>query len=259
MTGGPLGAANDDGRPDERLVVALAAHDGSPASRAAVLAALVDARVFLALSARALGHERSATTGLVQESEAEMSLLSLGSATGGRALPAFPDGHEVQRWRPEARPVRVMGPQACSTALEDGADVLLLDPAGARVAITRDELAELAAGRVPVPGTALSARHGAAPDQPLDDPALVAALARALAGERGLRQARLLLGQDGPVLGLVPRSPLPPADLAALASRVADALGSDLPAVGLDVVVVAADGPGTAVPVRGRGVLRRRG
>jgi len=259
VSGGPLGAANDDGRPDERLVAALAAHDGSPAGRAAVLASLVDARVFLALSARALGHERSATTGLVQESEAEMSLLSIASATGARALPAFPDGHEVQRWRPEARPVRVMGPQACSTALEDGADVLLLDPAGARVAITREELGELAAGRVPVPGTALSSRHGTAPAEPLEDPALVAALARALSGERGLQQARLLVGRDGPVLGLVPRSPMSPADLAALASRVAEALGDDLPSAGLDVAVVPAGGPGTAVPVRGRGVLRRRG
>ena len=243
----------DDGRADPRLAAALAADDGTAARRGEVWAALVDARVFLALTAQAKGHERSATTGLVQESVAEMALLSVASASGARALPAFPDGHDVQRWRPEARPVRVSGPQACTTVLDDGADALLLDPTGTALAVTGEELREIAAGRVPVPGAALSSHRSTRSYEPLEDPALVTALARALQRERGLREARLL---EGPLLGLVPVDALAPAGLAALAERLRRALGDDLPPGGLDVAVVPPGGPGTPVRLRSRGLGR---
>lgn len=248
----------DDGAPDARLAAALAADDGTPARRGEVWAALVDARVFLALSARALGHEVSRATGLVQESQADMALLSIAATSGARALPAFTDGHAVQRWRAEARPVRVSGPQACATVLEDGADALLLDPTGVALAVTGADLVELAAGRVPVPGAALSSRRGALPDAALEDPELVAALALALAGERTVRAARLLSGDAGPVLGLVLAGSLGPAELAGLADRIRTTLGPSLPGEGLDLAVVPADGPGTPVPVRRRRFGLRR-
>lgn len=251
MTGG------DDGRPDLRLAVALRAWatTPSPTARAEVLAALSGARVFLALAARATGTEVSATTGLAHERGAQMALLSVVSASGARALPAFSDGHAVQRWRTEARPVPLPGPQACATALDDDA-ALLLDPPGA-FAVTRDELAALAAGRVPVPGTRLSTRRTTtaltAPGSPAD-PRLVAALAAALAPE-AVTAARLLQGPDGPVLGVVPADGPDAAALAALAARVAERLGPRLPDGGLDLAVVPPEGPGQAVPLPRR---RRR-
>lgn len=244
-----LGA--DDGSPDPRLARALGADDGSPAARGEVLAALAGARVFLALSAEALGTEESAVPGLRQESSAQMSLLSLVSSTGARALPAFLDGHEVQRWRQGARPVPVAGPLACRTALEDGAEALLLDPAGAGFVVGGPALRELAEGRVPVPGAGLSTRavEAALTAAPPAPPALLAALAGAL-GPEPVVAARLLAGPDGPVLGLVPDRPLPPAGLAALAARLRDRLGADLPAAGLDLAVVSREGPGEPVPLR---------
>ena len=248
----------DEGGPDPRLARALGADDGGPAARSEVLAALAGARVFLALSAEALGTEESAVPGLRQESSAQMSLLSLVSSTGARALPAFLDGHQVQRWRHGARPVPVAGPLACRTALEDGAEALLLDPAGAAVVLRGPALRELAEGRVPVPGAALSTRASEAPltAAPPAPPALLAALAAALRAEPVVA-ARLLAGPDGPVLGLVPDRPLPPAGLAALAARVRERLGADLPAAGLDLAVVPREGPGETVPVR-RGWRERR-
>lgn len=189
-----------------------------------------------------------------------MSLLSIGSASGERAMVAFADGHQVQRWLRQARPVPVLGRQAADTALSDGAAALLLDPTGAAFVVRRSELTELAAGRLPIPGTALSTRIGQAPVQALDDPVLVVALGRALAGEAHLRQARLLVGPEGPVLGVVPRFRLDAAQLAALASRVMAALRLDLPATGLDVAVVEPAGPGTPIPfTRRAGARRRRG
>ncbi len=247
----------DDGRADPRLAAALLAHDGSSATRAEVLAALATARVFVPVRAVSTREELSATTGLRQESSAEMQLVLLRSSSGATALPAFPDGHDVQAWQPEARPVPLPGPQACRSALDQGAGTLLLDPTGARLPVTGEELAALAQGRVPVPGTGLSARTAAtaltAPARP--DPGLARALAAALQDEP-VRAARLLDGPDGPVVGVVPRAPLDPAALAALASRVVARLGADLPAAGLDLTVVAEDGPGTDL-LRTRRRLRR--
>ncbi len=67
-----------------------------------------------------------------------------------------------------------------------------------------------------------------------------------------MRAARLLDGPDGPVLGVVPRTPLDPAALAALAQRLAPRLSAPL-----DLAVVAPGGPGAEVPLRRRGWLRR--
>jgi SseB protein N-terminal domain len=256
---GVSGAQGDDGRPDVRLAAALAGDADSPAGRAEVLAALAGARVFVALAAVATG-EQDAPGGLRQEAGATMALLSLVGADGGRAVPAFTDGHEVQRWRAEARPVPVPGPQACGAVLDDGAVALLLDPHRAAFVVGTAELAALAHGRVPVSGSALSARSGevALTDPASADPALLVALGAALEGEP-VAAARLLSGPDGPVLGVVPRGPRPaPAELAALAARLVARLGTALPPGGLDLAVVTAEGPGAAVPLRRRRLLRRR-
>jgi hypothetical protein len=246
----------DDGRPDPRLAAALQRwqqHPG-PGTRAELLAALSGARVFLALAARTTGTELSSETGLVQERGAVMALLSVVRADGARALPVFSDGHAVQRWRSEARPVPVAGPQACATAETDGAVALLLDPHAAAVVVDAAELAALAAGRVPVPGSTLATRHVAVAFQDLDAPppaALLGAAGQALRGEP-VAAARLLRGPDGLVLGVVPTTPLDAAALTALAARVADRLRGDLPAAGLDLAVVPASGPGHPVPLAGR-------
>jgi hypothetical protein len=256
-------SGGDDGRPDVRLAAALSGWSAAPGApaRAEVLAALSGARVFLALAARATGTERSATTGLRQERGAEMALLSVVRKDGARALVVFADGHLVQRWREEARPVPVPAPQACAAAIEDGAAALLLDPLGAALVVTGAEMAALADGRVPVPGTSLASRRTGegltAPVGPLA-PDLVSAVAQALDGEP-VRAARLLDGPDGPVLGVVPARETGPAELAALAGRVAGRLGPHLPPAGLDLAVVPADGPGVDLPLRSPPASRRRG
>ena len=118
-------------------------------------------------------------------------------------------------------------------------------------------LRELADGRVPVPGAGLSTRAvtGALTGPSSASPVLVAALGAALRAEP-VAAARLLVGPDGPVLGVVPSQPLRAAELAALAERVRSRLGADLPAGGLDLAVVPADGVGEAVPL-GRGWRER--
>lgn len=244
----PHTPAQDGGDADPRLAAA--------GSRAEVLAALADARVFAGIAATATS-EHTTERGLRAESTAEMAVLLLESA-GERALPVFSSVAGLRRWRLDARPVPLTGPQACQAALDEGAAALVLDPGTRPVTLGEDELRALAAGWVPVEGSALASKRG---DVALEAPAvpppdsLVAALRAALRGER-LAAARLLQGPEGLVLGVAPRRPLPPAELAALAHRVMARLGADLPPDGLGLAQVGARGPG--VPVLRRGLRRRR-
>lgn len=254
----------DTGEPDGRLAAALrrvhAAPAGTGADRAEVLAAFVTARVFAAVTATSTAEHVEPGTGLRAESSAQMALLTLVGSAGGRAVPVFLDAAGAVGFRPGARPVPRTGQEVCAAALQDGAVAVLLDPAGAAMAVSGGELAEVAAGRVPVAGAALSTRRVeqslTTPSQP--DEGLLRVLARALEGEP-VRSARLLDGPDGPVLGVVPDHPLDAAGQAALAGRV-------LPRVEgwqVDLTVVPEFGPGVEVAVRrlagtGRGAGGRR-
>lgn len=246
------GGSRDAGGCDPRLSQALGAAGSTP-NRAAVLAALLDARVFATITATATGERRTAAASATgerpamtgSESQAQMAIVLLAAPDGARALPVFSDLLALRTWRPDARPVPLTGGQACAAALEQHAVALVLDPGVRDITIDGQELPSLARGWVPIPGSSLAARRGGAVDgEALDVPApLFAALHRAVAPE-DLRAARLLPGPDGPVLGVAPSHPLDPAALAALAARVLDRLGPDLPPDGLDLTVIPDDGPG---------------
>lgn len=240
----------DDGLADPALAAALAA-----GSHAQVLGALAGARVFSALIAVATAEEVTAT-GLRAESTADMAVVLL-EAEGARALPVFTSVPSLVQWHPQARPVALTGPEACRAALDEGAEALVLDPAGAAWEVEEAELRTLAEGYVPVLGAPLATRRAdaalEAPSTPLP-PGLVPALVEALREER-LRDARLLQGPDGLVLGVTPRRPLDAAALTALAQRVMTRLGDELPRDGLDLAQVPPRGPG--VPLRPRTVDRR--
>jgi hypothetical protein len=240
--------SQDDGSADPRLLAAV-----EQGALAEVLAALAGARVFAGIAATSTA-EHVTEHGLRAESTAEMAVLLLESGDE-RALPVFTSVAALKRWRLDARPVPLTGPQACQAALDEGAAALVVDAA---VVVQGPDLSSLATGWVPVAGAALASRHA---DTELVPPAvpvpaeLVAALRAALAGER-LRSARLLQGPDGLVLGVAPRQPVDAAGLATLAQRVMTRLGDALPADGLDLAQVPARGPGIVVVAASR--FRRR-
>lgn len=250
---------DDTGLADPGVVAALgewAAAPG-PRTRARALSVLATARVFAAVTARSTAEHVDAGTGLRAESSAEMALVTLAGSTG-RGVPVFLDVPSVTGFAEGARPLPLTVPQACGAARDDGAVAVVVDPQGAALVLTGEELVELAAGRVPVPGARLSARHSAEqlrPPAAAPDPSLLRLLGEALTTEP-VRAARLLDGPDGPVLGVVPSAPLDPAALAALAQRLAPRLTAPL-----DLAVVGPDGPGVVVPLRrgwlGRDRLRR--
>ncbi|MEO6205383.1 MAG: SseB family protein [Mycobacteriales bacterium] len=262
MTGRSLPSAGDDGRADPRLATALDAFaaDPSPAGRAEVLAAVVQARLFVAVTATSTAEHVNAGAGLRAESSADMALVSMVGAAGERALPAFADVPSLLAWRAAVRPVPVDVTYLCRAALDDGATGVVLDPHRAHVVLDTTDVAALAQGYVPVPGSTLAARRSAVgllePDTPPQDE-LVAALSAALRPER-LQAARLLDGPAGLVVGICPRQPLATGEVAALAQRVLGRLGSALPAEGLDLAVVPRSGPGVDLPLRSGWFRRRR-
>ncbi|MCW2673622.1 MAG: hypothetical protein JWP14_2211 [Frankiales bacterium] len=230
----------DSGTADPRLSAAVAAHDGTDTAHAELLAALVGARVFAAITATSTAEHLAEGTGLRAESGAELAVVLVAAPDGSRALPVFSSTSALTRWRLDVRPVPMTGPEAAQAARDESAVALLVD---GRLPVT--ELDDLAHGWVPVVGSGLAARVGAtALMAPADVPAgLESALQAALAGER-LRSARLLEGPEGLVLGVAARHPLEPAELAALAHRVVARLGTALPAAGLDLAQVGPRGPG---------------
>jgi hypothetical protein len=230
----------DTGTADPRLSAAVAGHDGTDAAHAELLAALVDARVFAAITATSTAEHVAEGTGLRAESSAEMAVVLVAAPDGSRALPVFTSASALKRWRLDVRPVPLTGSEAAQAAHDESAVALLVD---GLVPVT--ELDDLARGWVPVTGSGLAARVA---DTALGVPAAVPAglepaLQQALAGER-LRSARLLAGPEGLVLGVAARHPLEPAELAALAHRVVARLGDALPAEGLDLAQIAPRGPG---------------
>jgi hypothetical protein len=241
----------DTGEADQHLASALASYDDSAAARASVLAALVGARVFAAITATSTAEHVEEGTGLRAESSAEMAVVLLQGQEGARALPVFSDLASMKRWRLDVRPVPMTGAAACRAALEQGASTVLLDT---RLDIT--ELADLARGWVPVAGTGLATRTGPTELREPDvvPPGLTDALAAAVRDEP-LRSARLLQGPEGLVLGVAPKQALAPEDLAALAHRVVARAHAALPADGIDLTVVPPRGPGREL-VRRRRFLR---
>lgn len=123
------GAPDDTGEPDPALSAALAAYAGDPRREPDVLAALPGARLLVPVVA-ALGEAETGPDGLAREKSADLATVLMRWSDGRTALLAFTGTEAMHRWDPDARPVPVPAPTAALAALQDGADAILIDPAG---------------------------------------------------------------------------------------------------------------------------------
>ncbi|GAA3831019.1 SseB family protein [Nocardioides panacisoli] len=141
---------DDDGTADPALARSLG-HDGAPAaSYPEVLAALADARVLVPVVA-VLGEVEHGPDGLARDKSSDMAAVLMTGADGRTALMGFTSTGTLTAWDPEARPVPVAARLAAATAVQEGADALLLDVAGpTRFVVEGDDLRRLAAGWRPV-------------------------------------------------------------------------------------------------------------
>lgn len=265
MTSPGQDTGEDTGEADPALAQALDAWraDPSPGSAALVYAAVVDARLLVPIVATLVEAEAAPATGLPAEKTSEMSLVTLVGSSGATALPAFASTAAMRRWRLDARPVPVRGAEACRAALDGGHRAVVVEPGGAGFVVTGSALRSLAEGYVPV---ATGGEPERLASRRVDDslrlsppasprPAWLPALREALVAEPAVAEAYLLdaaVGEEqpAPVTGLVLQPGVSPAELPALVSRLAAAVGVD----GLDVAVL---GPSQRQPARDLGVVLR--
>ncbi|MFB8089175.1 SseB family protein [Streptomyces sp. NPDC055992] len=203
------GYSDDDGTADPALATALAAWAEDRTAVAPVLEALKGARLLVPVVA-VLGEVEEDERGLRREKTSDMAVPTL-QAGGRRALPAFTSTASLARWDPQARPVAVPLHQALRAAAHEKADTVVLDLAGpVAFELTGSALRALAEGRTSA--------------DPLDDPAVTAAVREAVAAEPAVLRAHLGPGSADGTLALVLAAG---ADPSAAAGRVARALAAD--------------------------------
>ncbi|MEV5654401.1 SseB family protein [Streptomyces sp. NPDC052291] len=203
------GYSDDDGTADPALTAALAAWAEDRTAVAPVLEALKGARLLVPVVA-VLGEVEEDEKGLRREKTSDMAVPTL-QAGGRRALPAFTSTASLARWDPQARPVAVPLHQALQAAAHEKADTVVLDLAGpVAFELTGAALRALAEGRTSA--------------DPLDDPAVTAAVRAAVAAEPAVLRAHLGPGSADGTLALVLAADADPADAA---QRVARALAAD--------------------------------
>ncbi len=139
------GFAGDDGTAADEVIEALNAYERDPELRqAATLAVLQDSRVLVPVLA-VLGEVEYDDAGLAHDKTSDMATVLITGRDGRTALLAFTSMAALAAWDPEARPVPVPLRQAGRSALQDGADAVLVDVAGpVMFAVEGDELQALA-------------------------------------------------------------------------------------------------------------------
>jgi hypothetical protein len=203
------GFSDDDGTADPALAAALATWADDRTAVRPVLEALRHARLLVPLVA-VLGEVEEDENGLRREKTSDMAVPTL-TAGDRRALPAFTSIESLARWDPQARPVAVPLNQALQAVAHERADTLVLDLAG------------------PIPyqltGSALLAvAEGRTSADPLEDPAVTAAVRAAVAAEPAVLRAHLGPGRADGTLALVLAADAVPAEAA---RRVAEMLAAD--------------------------------
>ncbi|WP_035282085.1 SseB family protein [Brevibacterium album] len=122
--------AGDTGEADAGLLAALeavAADPLDPQRHRAVLSALAGARLYapvLPVVTESTVDER----GLMHDNASDMAMVRLRSADGREATPAFTDIPSLTAWHPEARPVPIEAERLGAAAVEEGAQLVVVDP-----------------------------------------------------------------------------------------------------------------------------------
>ena len=133
------GFAGDEGRADPALRAALTAYAADPGRHLAVFAALQSTRVLVPVVA-ILGEVEPDDAGLTHDKSSDMATALLTGRDGRRALLAFSGLDSLAAWRGDVRPVPVTAALAARSAVQEGAEALVLDVAGPTTYAVEGEL-----------------------------------------------------------------------------------------------------------------------
>ena len=138
--------SGDTGEAPDEVASALAAYAAGQMEYAEVLGVLQEARLLVPVVA-VLGEVEYDAAGLAHDKTSDMATVLLTGRDGRTALLAFTGTAQLRAWNQEARPVPVATRLAAQSAIQDGADALVVDVAGPTTfAIQGDDLTGLAAG-----------------------------------------------------------------------------------------------------------------
>lgn len=137
---------NDDGSQFPEVAAGLAAYAEDPGAYAAALAAIQSSRLMVPVVAL-LGEVEYDDNGLAHDKSSDMAAVLMQGADGRMALLAFTGTQQLATWDTEARPVAVPAQAAAQSALQDGAEALVIDVAGPVTFVVQgDDLLALANG-----------------------------------------------------------------------------------------------------------------
>lgn len=122
--------SGDTGLAEPQLTAALDAVTAAPFDPAAhrgVLTALRGARVYAPVLPTAVEHTTD-ERGLVHDNSSEMAMVRLAADDGRECTPCFSDIPALTAWGTGARPVPIEAERLCVAAIEEGAQLVVLDP-----------------------------------------------------------------------------------------------------------------------------------
>lgn len=124
------GFPEDTGAVDAALAELLPRYDAEPDRlHAELLSILPTARLLVPVVA-VLGEVEYDEAGRAHDKTSDMASVLMTGRDGRRALLAFTSTETLERWNPQARPVPVLAGVAALSAVQDGADALVVDIAG---------------------------------------------------------------------------------------------------------------------------------
>ncbi|MGO1544763.1 MAG: SseB family protein [Gulosibacter sp.] len=118
---------NDDGTAPKELAEALRKFRAGEASPVEVVDALRDTRLLVPLVAE-LGEEGLNDQGVKVDKSADLSIVTVKAPDGRGVVPVFSSVDAMKRWDDTARPVPVESRRAALAAVDEGHDLLILDP-----------------------------------------------------------------------------------------------------------------------------------
>ncbi|MGM7670153.1 SseB family protein [Microbacterium sp. A93] len=137
--GGIDGSANplhafdaDDGTADPAWGAVLDRLAAGEAGEPEVVDTLSRMRVFAAVVPTVAEHDEHGG-----DKEADVAIVTLKAPDGRTALPVFTNVPALTAWHPQARPVATWMPRACLSAVDEGAELVVVDPAAERTFVVR--------------------------------------------------------------------------------------------------------------------------
>lgn len=136
---------HDDGTADPAWAAVLGRLAQGEADEAAVVRTLSRMRVFAAVVPTVAetsehehsGHDHEHGETLHGDKAADVALVSLQSRDGRRALPVFTSVPALTSWNPQARPVAAWMPRACLSAVDEGNELVVVDPGAETTFVVR--------------------------------------------------------------------------------------------------------------------------